>query len=79
MDQHLSTRIYAITARTSSLVYVHIARYSTASKCTLYCIVGDEDVYLKHTKYITTIVCTPLTLLHDVENGMVEVLEVLSP
>ena len=26
----------------------HIARYSTASKCTLYCIVGDKDVHLKY-------------------------------
>ena len=57
----------------------HIARYSTASKCTLYCTVGDKDVHLKYTKYITAIVCTPLTLLHDVENGMIELLEVLIP
>ena len=57
----------------------HIARYSTARKCTLYCIVGDKDVYLKYTKYITAIVCTPLTLLHDIENGMIELLEVLIP
>ena len=57
----------------------HIARYSTAGKCTLYCIVDDKDVYLQRTKYITAIACTPLTLLHDIENGAVKVREVLSP
>ena len=57
----------------------HIVRYSTASKCTLYCIVGDKDVYLKHTKYFTAVVCTPLTLLQDIVNGTIEVYNVLCP
>lgn len=57
----------------------HIARNSTVGKCSLYCIVNDKDVYLKRTEYITAIVCTPLTLLHDIENGAVKVLEVLYP
>ena len=55
----------------------HIARYSTASKCTLYCIVGDKDVHRKQVKYFTVVVCTPLTLLQDIENGTVEVYKVL--
>ena len=57
----------------------HIARYSTASKCTLYCIVGDKDVHRKQVKYFTAVVCTPLTLLQDIENGTVEVYKVLYP
>ena len=51
----------------------HIARYRSARECTVLCIVGDKDSLGLKEKYITAIACTPLMLLRDIENNLMEV------
>ena len=61
------------------IIIIIIISRDTVLRANAHCValLVIKDVHRKQVKYFTAVVCTPLTLLQDIENGTVEVYKVL--